>query len=79
MPGDDEPVAAVVALAADDVHGALHTQFHQYLRSAAAGVLHEHDTRNAAHLYREAVARAHRLRVGQRDQPGGHCHADQRC
>ena len=69
-PGD-EPVAAVVALAADDRDRAARDEAVGLQRQAGAGALHEIERRHAALLDRPAVGRAHLLGAGQRLEPVG--------
>src|SRR5207244_8240920 len=47
VPGADQAVPAVVALAPADHHRAATPQVNQHFRGAAAGILHQHDAGNA--------------------------------
>jgi hypothetical protein len=59
---DHEPVAAVVATAADDAHAARREVVERRLHRGhrlASGILHEHDRRDPDVLYRAAIGLAH--------------------
>ncbi len=63
---DDEPIAAVVALAAYDRHGPIRREALERACDAGAGALHQIEARHAALLDRPAIDGAHRLGVGKR-------------
>ena len=71
QPRDDEPVAAVVALAADDRDGAVRCEPLHRAHHGGAGALHQIEAGHALLLDRPAVDRPHRLGVGERREPRG--------
>src|SRR6185312_118893 len=75
QPGGHEPVAAVVALAADDRDRPRRRDLPHESGEAFPGALHELQRRDALLLDRPAVGRAHRVGVEQRIGPVGKGHA----
>ncbi len=68
---DHEPVAAVVALAAEHRRGPVGREPLDRGGGRGAGTLHQLEALDALRLDRPAVDAAHRLGVGQGRQPGG--------
>ena len=74
MPGDHEPVPAVVSTTANDRHPAdlVHVTTN-HVRRIAAGILHEHDARDAVFFNRPAIDRPD-LGAAQGGILGARCH-----
>ena len=77
--GDHQPVAPVVALAAEHAHRPVGSEALDGPGDAFAGPLHQREPLHALRLDRPAVDCTHRLGVRQRREPVGQVVHDQRC